>query len=166
MCYLCQKKKAIGPQFYNQYIYFEFNETCQLLLSLLLFFSCSSIRMKSLSPSTDVGALAKKVLEECKMIPASRLPQVEQLLYYLQNRKSSLVESNGQSYHRHCTCALEPKIFTVQFQLWLTSVLHVDWQLVSPACTVNILEILRHVRRLCNGRPKECTVMLIKENVN
>uniref|UniRef100_A0A669ES74 Kinesin-associated protein 3b n=1 Tax=Oreochromis niloticus TaxID=8128 RepID=A0A669ES74_ORENI len=51
------------------------------------------IRMKSLSPSTDVGALAKKVLEECKMIPASRLPQVEQLLYYLQNRKSSPVES-------------------------------------------------------------------------
>uniref|UniRef100_A0A3P9BWS6 Kinesin-associated protein 3b n=1 Tax=Maylandia zebra TaxID=106582 RepID=A0A3P9BWS6_9CICH len=50
------------------------------------------IRMKSLSPSTDVGALAKKVLEECKMIPASRLPQVEQLLYYLQNRKSSPVE--------------------------------------------------------------------------
>uniref|UniRef100_A0A673BXK5 Kinesin-associated protein 3b n=1 Tax=Sphaeramia orbicularis TaxID=375764 RepID=A0A673BXK5_9TELE len=47
------------------------------------------IRVKSLSPSTDVGALAKKVVEECKLIPASRLPQVEQLLYYLQNRKSS-----------------------------------------------------------------------------
>ncbi|TMS10154.1 kinesin-associated protein 3 isoform X1 [Larimichthys crocea] len=50
------------------------------------------IRVKSLSPSTDVGALAKKVMEECKLIPASRLPQVEQLLYYLQNRKSSPVE--------------------------------------------------------------------------
>lgn len=50
------------------------------------------IRVKSLSPSTDVGALAKKVVEECKLIPASRLPQVEQLLYYLQNRKSSPVE--------------------------------------------------------------------------
>uniref|UniRef100_A0A4W6E9I3 Kinesin-associated protein 3b n=1 Tax=Lates calcarifer TaxID=8187 RepID=A0A4W6E9I3_LATCA len=47
------------------------------------------IRVKSLSPSTDVGALAKKVVEECKLIPPSRLPQVEQLLYYLQNRKSS-----------------------------------------------------------------------------
>ncbi|XP_053185293.1 kinesin-associated protein 3-like isoform X2 [Scomber japonicus] len=50
------------------------------------------IRVKSLSPSTDVGALAKKVVEECKLIPHSRLPQVEQLLYYLQNRKSSPVE--------------------------------------------------------------------------
>ncbi|TDH06343.1 hypothetical protein EPR50_G00131050 [Perca flavescens] len=50
------------------------------------------IRVKSLSPSTDVGALARKVVEECKLIPSSRLPQVEQLLYYLQNRKSSPVE--------------------------------------------------------------------------
>ncbi|KAM9323165.1 kinesin-associated protein 3-like [Pholidichthys leucotaenia] len=50
------------------------------------------IRVKSLSPTTDVGALAKKVVEECKLIPASRLPQVEQLLYYLQNRKTSPVE--------------------------------------------------------------------------
>lgn len=50
------------------------------------------IRVKSLSPSTDVGALAKKVVEECKLIPASRLPQVEQLLYYLQNRKTSPVD--------------------------------------------------------------------------
>ncbi|KAG7526402.1 kinesin-associated protein 3-like [Solea senegalensis] len=50
------------------------------------------IRVKSLSPTTDVGALAKKVVEECKLIPHSRLPEVEQLLYYLQNRKSSPVE--------------------------------------------------------------------------
>uniref|UniRef100_A0A3P9IH53 Kinesin-associated protein 3b n=1 Tax=Oryzias latipes TaxID=8090 RepID=A0A3P9IH53_ORYLA len=50
------------------------------------------IRLKSLSPTTDVAALAKKVVEECKLLPASRLPQVEQLLYYLQNRKSSPVE--------------------------------------------------------------------------
>ncbi|XP_010784118.1 kinesin-associated protein 3-like, partial [Notothenia coriiceps] len=55
------------------------------------------IRVKSLSPSTDVGALAKKVVEECKLIPASRLPQVEQLLYYLQNRKSTPVEGKSQS---------------------------------------------------------------------
>lgn len=61
--------------------------------------SPSSIRVKSLSPSTDVGALAKKVVEECKLIPSSRLPQVEQLLYYLQNRKSSPVEGKSQSHH-------------------------------------------------------------------
>ncbi|XP_068196083.1 kinesin-associated protein 3-like isoform X2 [Antennarius striatus] len=50
------------------------------------------VRVKSLSPSTDVEALAKKVLEECNLIPASRLPEVEHLLYYLQNRKLSPVE--------------------------------------------------------------------------
>ncbi|XP_061587967.1 kinesin-associated protein 3-like [Cololabis saira] len=54
------------------------------------------IRVKSLSPATDVAALAKKVLEECKLIPASRLPQVEQLLYYLQNRESSPVEGKAE----------------------------------------------------------------------
>lgn len=69
-------------------------------LNLLNSFSClsfHSIRVKSLSPSTDVGALAKKVVEECKLIPPSRLPQVEQLLYYLQNRKTSPVEGKGES---------------------------------------------------------------------
>uniref|UniRef100_A0A1A8IKJ7 Kinesin-associated protein 3b n=1 Tax=Nothobranchius kuhntae TaxID=321403 RepID=A0A1A8IKJ7_NOTKU len=53
------------------------------------------IRVKSLSPTTDVAALARKVVEECKLIPTSRLPQVEQLLYYLQNRKSSPAEAKG-----------------------------------------------------------------------
>uniref|UniRef100_A0A669EAV8 Kinesin-associated protein 3b n=1 Tax=Oreochromis niloticus TaxID=8128 RepID=A0A669EAV8_ORENI len=67
------------------------------------------IRMKSLSPSTDVGALAKKVLEECKMIPASRLPQVEQLLYYLQNRKSSPVESKVEKKEKR---TVKPKELT------------------------------------------------------
>uniref|UniRef100_A0A3P9LD50 Kinesin associated protein 3 n=1 Tax=Oryzias latipes TaxID=8090 RepID=A0A3P9LD50_ORYLA len=55
------------------------------------------IRLKSLSPTTDVAALAKKVVEECKLLPASRLPQVEQLLYYLQNRKSSPVEGKEKT---------------------------------------------------------------------
>lgn len=64
---------------------------------LFLLFSPSSIRVKSLSPTTDVAALARKVVEECKLIPASRLPQVEQLLYYLQNRKSSPVEGKGET---------------------------------------------------------------------
>lgn len=53
------------------------------------------IRVKSLSPTTDLTALAKKVVEECKLIPTSRLSQVEQLLYYLQNRKSSPVEGKS-----------------------------------------------------------------------
>lgn len=67
------------------------------------------IRVKSLSPTTDVAALARKVVEECKLIPASRLPQVEQLLYYLQNRKSSPVEGKVERKEKR---AVKPKDLT------------------------------------------------------
>lgn len=71
-----------NPVTFNLHIiYLHVNNQCSV------FSSFSSIRVKSLSLTTDVGALAKKVVEECKLIPSSRLPQVEQLLYYLQNRK-------------------------------------------------------------------------------
>ena len=74
--------------------------SASMYLSLYTLLSLFSIRVKSLSPATDVAALAKKVLEECKFIPASRLSQVEQLLYYLQNRESSPVEGKSERYHR------------------------------------------------------------------
>ncbi|KAM9435104.1 kinesin-associated protein 3a [Clarias gariepinus] len=47
------------------------------------------VRLKSLNASTDIGSLARKVVEECKLISPSKLPEVERLLFYLQNRKSS-----------------------------------------------------------------------------
>jgi len=47
------------------------------------------IRLKSLNESTDISALAKEVVEKCKLIHISKLPEVEQLLYYLQNRKET-----------------------------------------------------------------------------
>uniref|UniRef100_A0A8C4ZQ07 Kinesin-associated protein 3b n=1 Tax=Gadus morhua TaxID=8049 RepID=A0A8C4ZQ07_GADMO len=59
------------------------------------------IRVKSLSPSTDVGALARKVVEECRLIPLSRLPQVEHLLHYLQSRRPA--EGKGQGVPRELT---------------------------------------------------------------
>ncbi|XP_026802719.1 kinesin-associated protein 3a [Pangasianodon hypophthalmus] len=46
------------------------------------------VRLKSLNASTDIGSLARKVVEECKLISPSKLPEVERLLFYLQNRKS------------------------------------------------------------------------------
>uniref|UniRef100_A0A8C4D9W3 Kinesin-associated protein 3 n=1 Tax=Dicentrarchus labrax TaxID=13489 RepID=A0A8C4D9W3_DICLA len=70
------------------------------------------IRVKSLSPSTDVVALAKKVVDECKLIPQSRLPQVEQLLYYLQNRKSSPVEGKSQSLEKKEKRIVKPRELT------------------------------------------------------
>ncbi|WAR31213.1 KIFA3-like protein [Mya arenaria] len=47
------------------------------------------IRVKSLNPNSDLGSLAKEIIDKCKLIHPSKLPEVEQLLYYLQNRKES-----------------------------------------------------------------------------
>ncbi|XP_045543832.1 kinesin-associated protein 3a isoform X2 [Salmo salar] len=46
-----------------------------------------SIRLKSLNANTDIATLARRVVEECRLIHPSELPEVEQLLFYLQNRK-------------------------------------------------------------------------------
>ncbi|EHB12745.1 Kinesin-associated protein 3, partial [Heterocephalus glaber] len=48
------------------------------------------IRLKGLNANTDIISLARKVVEECKLIHPSKLNEVEQLLYYLQNRRDSL----------------------------------------------------------------------------
>ena len=45
------------------------------------------VRVKSLNENTDVKAMARDVVEKCKLIHPSRLQEVEQLLYYLQKRK-------------------------------------------------------------------------------
>uniref|UniRef100_A0A667YSD9 Kinesin-associated protein 3a n=1 Tax=Myripristis murdjan TaxID=586833 RepID=A0A667YSD9_9TELE len=47
------------------------------------------IRLKSLNANTDISSLARKVVEECRLIHPSKLPEVEQLLFYLQNRKKT-----------------------------------------------------------------------------
>ncbi|XP_073732458.1 kinesin-associated protein 3b [Misgurnus anguillicaudatus] len=45
------------------------------------------IRLRSLNAGTDVPSFARKVVDECRLIHASKLPEVEHLLLYLQNRK-------------------------------------------------------------------------------
>ena len=45
------------------------------------------IRVKSLNAETNISVLAKEVVDKCKLIHPSRLPEVEQMLYYLQQRK-------------------------------------------------------------------------------
>ncbi|XP_047192659.1 kinesin-associated protein 3-like isoform X1 [Scophthalmus maximus] len=47
------------------------------------------IRLKSLDADTDTASLAQKVVEECRLLHPSKLLEVEQLLFYLQNRKQS-----------------------------------------------------------------------------
>uniref|UniRef100_A0A8C2Z3F0 Kinesin-associated protein 3a n=1 Tax=Cyclopterus lumpus TaxID=8103 RepID=A0A8C2Z3F0_CYCLU len=48
-----------------------------------------NIRLKSLNAHTDTSSLARKIVEECQLIHSSKLREVEQLLFYLQNRKQS-----------------------------------------------------------------------------
>lgn len=55
------------------------------LISLVPF----SIRVKSLNAHTDTASLARKVVEECRLIHPSKLREVEQLLFYLQKHKQS-----------------------------------------------------------------------------
>ncbi|XP_071948132.1 kinesin-associated protein 3-like [Antedon mediterranea] len=47
------------------------------------------IRVRSLNSTTNIGSLSREVVEKCKLIHPSKLREVEQLLYYLQNRKES-----------------------------------------------------------------------------
>ena len=63
-------------------------ETKKIQISSLYRKECQKIiRLKSLNSQTDITALANEVITKCKLIHASKLPEVEQLLYYLQNRK-------------------------------------------------------------------------------
>lgn len=45
--------------------------------------------MKSLNADTNVSLLAKEVIEKCTLIHESKLREVEQLIYYLQNRRNN-----------------------------------------------------------------------------
>jgi hypothetical protein len=45
------------------------------------------IRLKTLNNRTDVAALAREVVEKCDLIHKSQTSDVEQIIYYLKNRK-------------------------------------------------------------------------------
>ena len=45
--------------------------------------------MKTLNEKSDVKALAKEIIDKCKLIHPSKILEVEQLLFYLQNRKDT-----------------------------------------------------------------------------
>nr|CAG4649243.1 EOG090X049M [Scapholeberis mucronata] len=44
------------------------------------------IKVQSLNSTTDINGLAKEVIHQCRLIPSSRLSEVQQLLSYLQQR--------------------------------------------------------------------------------
>ncbi|ESP00888.1 hypothetical protein LOTGIDRAFT_140251 [Lottia gigantea] len=51
------------------------------------------IRVKGLNENSDLSSLAKDIIDKCKLIHPSKLPEVEQLLYYLQNRRDGVAIS-------------------------------------------------------------------------
>ncbi|KAM8889925.1 LOW QUALITY PROTEIN: kinesin-associated protein 3a [Synchiropus picturatus] len=55
------------------------------------------IRLKSLNANTNTLSLARKVVEECRLIHPSKIHEVDQLLFYLQNRK----QPNGEEEKSH-----------------------------------------------------------------
>uniref|UniRef100_A0A914XR60 Kinesin-associated protein 3 n=1 Tax=Plectus sambesii TaxID=2011161 RepID=A0A914XR60_9BILA len=66
------------------------------------------IRLKDLNESTDISALAREVVDRCKLIPPSRLPEVEQLLYYLQNRREPKGSAGSDRVNRRPINSLGP----------------------------------------------------------
>ncbi|CAF0761376.1 unnamed protein product [Brachionus calyciflorus] len=52
------------------------------------------IKLKNLTPDTNIHVLAKEVVKKCSLIHPSKLAEVEQLLFYLQNRKESTLPEN------------------------------------------------------------------------
>ncbi|KAJ2999415.1 Kinesin-associated protein 3 [Globomyces sp. JEL0801] len=57
------------------------------------------IRLKSLTPQSNIEHLAKGIIEKCKLIHPSRFSEVEQILYYLQKRQNS--HSNADESDRN-----------------------------------------------------------------
>ncbi|TSK49630.1 Kinesin-associated protein 3 [Bagarius yarrelli] len=68
------------------------------------------IRLKSLNANTDVSSLARKVVDECKLIHPSKVAEVEHLLFYLQNRKKAGSKGGNQKLLTHATEKEEKKL--------------------------------------------------------
>ena len=65
--------------------------------------------MKGLSAGTDIEALARQIVSRCDLIQPSRLPEVEQVLLYMQSRKGTLRKFDGTYMCMCvCVCVLEP----------------------------------------------------------
>ncbi|KAH8866137.1 Kinesin-associated protein 3, partial [Schistosoma japonicum] len=54
----------------------------------------SRIRVRNLNENTNIPELARKIIENCKLISESKYPQVEHLLKYLLKRKETAVIEN------------------------------------------------------------------------
>ncbi|KER23711.1 hypothetical protein T265_08476 [Opisthorchis viverrini] len=60
-------------------------------------FNQRRIRVRNLNEQTDIPELARKIVDNCKLIHETKLPQVEHLLKYLLNRKDTGVQKRLNS---------------------------------------------------------------------
>ncbi|KAK1786299.1 hypothetical protein P4O66_018001 [Electrophorus voltai] len=88
------------------------------------------IRLRSLNASTDVASLARKVVEECKLIHPSKLAEVEHLIFYLQNRKKPS-SKGSMSYHDHIIKG-KSHLFLMHLYNCLSQVEKEEKKLVKP----------------------------------
>ncbi|XP_065362769.1 kinesin-associated protein 3 isoform X1 [Calliphora vicina] len=61
------------------------------------------IRLRSLNAKTDPAALAREVVDKCDLIHKSQLADVEQIIFYLKNRKDNAgvdTHDNNMGHHR------------------------------------------------------------------
>lgn len=58
-------------------------------------------------PETNIKAMAKEILKKCSLIHPSKIDEVEQLLYYLQNRKENTVASSSTGKKKPLSDKLE-----------------------------------------------------------
>ena len=61
----------------------------QCMYACAYFAYLCSINVRNLSQATDILNLAREVLARCPIINPARLPEVEQLLLYMQARKTT-----------------------------------------------------------------------------
>jgi hypothetical protein len=71
----------------------------------LSFYPCNflffyRIRLKSLNSTSNIQAVAQQIVAKCNLIHPSKIPEVEQLLYYLQKRKDTGTNSVKTSKFR------------------------------------------------------------------
>ena len=75
----------------------ERKESQKMYSFLFKFISALKKRKIVLNGNTNISALSAEFIEKCKLIHPSKLLEVEQLLYYLQNRKENkILASDGK----------------------------------------------------------------------
>ena len=82
------------------------------LVSVSSFLSCpsspDSINVKGLSPNSETALLARELVARCELIDPVRLPEVEQLLVYLQNRQSTARGGSAEGKYTYTQSHLPP----------------------------------------------------------